>query len=275
MKKLYFIVAFLMFIFLGCEKKNNKIELLQNPESEYLSDKEVDTPIESKTKDTILENSLIDAIKSIHNSSVKDTLRYIVSLRLYINETGKIEKAKDVSTYYDRLEYGTDGLRNYTDRKKLNDEMLSKLSEWSFTPAKKNGVNVKSYVDLNNIYILALPDGKFQIDLPGFLSGIFSDNKFRITAEEMPFPVDGIKSIQEKIHYPEIAKRAGIEGKVYVLAFIDESGNVINARIIRGIGAGCDEAAIDAVKQTKFNPGREDGRAVKVKVTIPIVFKLQ
>ena len=91
----------------------------------------------------------------------------------------------------------------------------------------------------------------------------------------MPEVIGGLYSIQSKIKYPEIAKRAGIEGKVYVLAFIDENGNVANAKIIKGIGAGCDEAALDAVKQTKFKPGRQKGKPVKVQVSIPIVFKLQ
>jgi protein TonB len=82
-------------------------------------------------------------------------------------------------------------------------------------------------------------------------------------------------SIQEKITYPEIAKRAGIQGKVIIQAFIDENGNVVHAKVLTGIGGGCDEMALDAVKQTKFNPGRQNGKPVKVQVTIPIVFKLQ
>ncbi len=50
---------------------------------------------------------------------------------------------------------------------------------------------------------------------------------------------------------------------------------LLTAKIIKGIGAGCDEAAIDAVKQTKFTPGKQKGKPVKVQVSIPIVFKLQ
>ena len=50
-----------------------------------------------------------------------------------------------------------------------------------------------------------------------------------VAVEEMPEPIGGIKAIQEKIVYPEIAKRAGVEGKVYILAFVDESGNVTKA----------------------------------------------
>jgi len=96
-----------------------------------------------------------------------------------------------------------------------------------------------------------------------------------VAVEEMPEPIGGIKAIQEKIIYPEIAKRAGVEGKVYVLAFVDENGTVTKAQIIKGIGAGCDEAALDAVRQTKFKPGKQRGVPVKVQVSIPIIFKLQ
>ena len=96
-----------------------------------------------------------------------------------------------------------------------------------------------------------------------------------VAVEEMPEPIGGISEIQKKIVYPEIAKRAGVEGKVYVLAFVDESGNVTDAKIIKGIGAGCDEAALDAVKKTKFKPGKQRGKAVRVQVSIPVVFKLQ
>lgn len=96
-----------------------------------------------------------------------------------------------------------------------------------------------------------------------------------VAVEEMPEPIGGIKGIQEKIVYPEIAKRAGVEGKVYVLAFVDETGTVTKAQVIKGIGAGCDEAALDAVLKTKFKPGKQRGKPVKVQVSIPIIFKLQ
>ncbi len=45
--------------------------------------------------------------------------------------------------------------------------------------------------------------------------------------------------------------------------------------LLRGIGAGCDEAALDAVKKVKFIPGMQNGKAVNVEVTVPILFKLQ
>ena len=96
-----------------------------------------------------------------------------------------------------------------------------------------------------------------------------------VAVEEMPEPIGGISAIQSKIVYPEIAKRAGVEGKVYILAFVDENGNVTKTQVLKGLGAGCDEAALKAVQQTKFKPGKQRGKPVKVQVSIPIVFKLQ
>jgi len=96
-----------------------------------------------------------------------------------------------------------------------------------------------------------------------------------VAVEDMPEPIGGIQEIQNKIVYPDIAKRAGVKGKVFVLAFVDEKGNVTKTAVQKGLGAGLDEAAEDAIKQTKFKPGMQRGKPVKVQVMIPIVFKLQ
>jgi protein TonB len=98
---------------------------------------------------------------------------------------------------------------------------------------------------------------------------------FFVAVEEMPEPIGGIAAIQERIKYPEIARRAGVQGRVFVKAFVDEIGNVWKTELIKGIGAGCDEEALKAVKETKFKPGRQRGKPVKVQVSIPILFKIQ
>lgn len=97
---------------------------------------------------------------------------------------------------------------------------------------------------------------------------------FFVAVEEPPQPIGGLANIQKKIVYPEIAKRSGVEGKVLVQAIIDENGNVAKAKVIKGIGSGCDEVALDAVKNSKFTPGKQRGKNVRVRITIPIVFKL-
>lgn len=95
-----------------------------------------------------------------------------------------------------------------------------------------------------------------------------------VIVEEMPELIGGLSSIQSKIRYPEIAKKAGVEGRVIVQFVVDENGNVQDPVVVRGIGAGCDEEAVRAVRQAKFTPGKQRGKAVKVKMSLPITFKL-
>jgi len=97
---------------------------------------------------------------------------------------------------------------------------------------------------------------------------------FFLAVEEMPQPIGGLQGIMEKITYPEIAKRVGIQGKVFVKAFVDETGVVVNAELVKGIGGGCDEAALNAILKTKFTPGKQRGKPIKVQVTVPVLFKL-
>lgn len=96
-----------------------------------------------------------------------------------------------------------------------------------------------------------------------------------VAVEDLPEPIGGIAAIQALVVYPEIAKRAGVEGTVYVEAFVDENGNVTRTTVVKGIGAGCDEAAMAAVQKVKFKPGKQRGKPVKVRMSIPIRFKLQ
>lgn len=95
-----------------------------------------------------------------------------------------------------------------------------------------------------------------------------------VAVEEMPEPIGGLTAIQQKIVYPELARRAGVQGKVYIRAYVDENGNVTSAEVVKGIGGGCDEAALDAILNTKFTPGKQRGKPIKVQVTVPVLFKL-
>lgn len=91
----------------------------------------------------------------------------------------------------------------------------------------------------------------------------------------MPVPIGGIQAIQQKLHFTEIAIRAGIEGTVFIQAIIDKNGNVAEAIVLKGLGAGLNEEALSAVKTTKFVPGKQRGRPVNVTMVIPIKFLLR
>ncbi len=100
------------------------------------------------------------------------------------------------------------------------------------------------------------------------------DDEIFVIVEEMPKLIGGIASIMEEIKYPELARRAKIEGRVIVEFVVDENGNVLNPRVIRGIGGGCDEEALRVVKKAKFIPGLQRGMPVKVRYNLPVTFML-
>lgn len=101
-----------------------------------------------------------------------------------------------------------------------------------------------------------------------------SEADYFVAVEEMPQLIGGIESLMKNLVYPSLAVRAGIQGKVFIMAYVNEQGTVVKAEVQKGIGGGCNEAAVEAVMKAKFVPGKQRGRPVKVRVTIPIIFRL-
>jgi protein TonB len=76
--------------------------------------------------------------------------------------------------------------------------------------------------------------------------------------------------------YPPIARDNNIQGRVYVSFVVEKNGKITDVRVLRGIGGGCDEEAIRVVKSMPgWSPGKQRGKAVRVRFNLPIVFKLQ
>lgn len=97
-----------------------------------------------------------------------------------------------------------------------------------------------------------------------------------IPYDEPPQIIGGMAALRDNIRYPEIAKEAGVEGTVIVQAFINEKGIVEDVVIVKGVPkTGLDEAAIDAVKKTRFKPAQQRDQAVGVWYSIPITFRLK
>ncbi|MDZ7271586.1 MAG: energy transducer TonB [candidate division KSB1 bacterium] len=94
--------------------------------------------------------------------------------------------------------------------------------------------------------------------------------------DEPPEPIGGFEAIQRALKYPEIARKAGVEGRVYVIAVISDKGEVIKAWAQNSLGNnGCDEAAIAAVKAVKWKPAKQRDKPVTVQIGIPVIFKLK
>ena len=97
-----------------------------------------------------------------------------------------------------------------------------------------------------------------------------------IVYDVRPTPIGGFEAIQRNVIYPEIAQEAGIEGTVVVQAFVDKKGIVQDCVILKGVpNTGLDEAAMDAIKMTRFIPAMQRDRKVGVYISIPVIFKLR
>ena len=91
-------------------------------------------------------------------------------------------------------------------------------------------------------------------------------------AEQYPQPHEYVR---KKLKYPSQARRMGIEGKVFIQFVVGKDGEITEVKVIRGVGAGCDEEAARVIKSSpKWTPGKQRGQAVKVRMVLPITFKL-
>ena len=110
------------------------------------------------------------------------------------------------------------------------------------------------------------------------ISNETSDEIFTMV-EEQPIFKGGTPGfyqyISENLEYPEQAQVENIQGRVYVQFVINKEGVVEDVVALKGIGGGCDEAAVSVVESLpKWTPGKQRGKAVKVRMVLPVEFKL-
>lgn len=95
-----------------------------------------------------------------------------------------------------------------------------------------------------------------------------------IIVEQQPELIGGLRKLQEKVQYPEIAKKAGIQGRVIVQFVVDKNGEVKDPVVTRSLGGGADEEALRVLEEAVFKPGLQKGVPVNVQVSLPFYFKL-
>lgn len=100
-----------------------------------------------------------------------------------------------------------------------------------------------------------------------------------VTQASPPYRVEGKVTRPEKIAgvapvYTELARRARVTGTVILEAIIDEQGDVVNVRVLKGQPMGLDKAAVEAVKTWKFKPATLEGKPVKVYYVLTVNFQV-
>lgn len=242
MRKIIYLLAVLLAF--GCAQKKERSKIIPDYEKEYnygseLLKKEVPNKILIKEQTSEIEKNIAELFG-------EDKQRVKLKMRLFINENGKLDYVKFL-----------DWPNSLKNNKVTQNEIVNFLEKQTFVKVKSHGKNIKYAFDIS-----LKPEGTIDED------------DFAVAAEEMPSIVGGIKALADKIVYPEKARQAGIEGRVYIRAFIDSTGNVVKAEVMKGIGHGCDESALSAVKQLRFIPARNHGKNINAQVIIPVMFRL-
>lgn len=112
--------------------------------------------------------------------------------------------------------------------------------------------------------------------VPNIIGDTLIEPEFTFVEQPPIFPLgDFEKYCKQNVKYPELALKKRIEGKVFVTFQINREGRIRNPQLLKGIGYGCNEEALRLISEMpKWIPGKNGGKAVKVRMSIPVVFKL-
>jgi TonB family protein len=143
-----------------------------------------------------------------------------------------------------------------------------------FTRETAKGKIVNGYKD--SVWTMTRDDNTFY--LTTYKNGKFVEFKGWVP-EKIPEYPGGIeafyKMLSKSIRYPPTARRNGTQGRVIVSFVIETDGSLINVKVARGIGDGCDEEAIRVIKlSSPWKPGIQNGKAVRVAYSVPVSFSL-
>ena len=102
---------------------------------------------------------------------------------------------------------------------------------------------------------------------------------FEVVEQNPSFPggdAELMKWLQKNLKYPPIAQENGIQGKVYVQFVVNKDGSIVDPKILRSADASLDKEAMRVVQaMPKWTPGKQRGKAVRVRFTLPVTFRLQ
>jgi protein TonB len=106
-----------------------------------------------------------------------------------------------------------------------------------------------------------------------------ASNEVFIIVEEMPEFPGGIAELtaylSRSIKYPAIAQENGIQGRVTCSFVVNKDGSIVDAEVVRGIDASLDKEALRVINaMPKWKPGKQRGKAVRVKYNLPVNFRL-
>jgi len=200
-------------------------------------------------------------------------LEGVVVLRIVIDEQGRVEDAEVLRPL---------GLG-------LDEAAVEAVRQWRYTPTRYNGRPVELVLTVTvQFELLDSEPGRPRQAPEDAGSDVVSGQRDqgpeaslhpRVLVEGGWTPVGDEVAEPERVHYvspryPQLARRAGLEGVVVLEAVIATDGSVREARVLRHLGLGLDEAAREAVEQWRYTPTLLDGRPVEVAMPVTVQFEL-
>ena len=196
----------------------------------------------------------------------------IKTVHEYLADEGVLAKGYQKESYQKLLLNQTFGIQLYALTNNLNKSIIKRRFTMMSKQKRKSLTILKTMLAVPLMLLIVFVvscNTEIKEDPPKILSVV----------DEMPtFPGGDqarIDFLGENIRYPELAKREGVQGHVFVTFVVEEDGNLSNVKILRGIGGGCDEETVRVIESMpKWKPGKQQGKAVRVQFNMPILFKL-
>lgn len=126
----------------------------------------------------------------------------------------------------------------------------------------------------------AVLKAKEDIAAPEPPKHVVEETKIFTVVEQMPMYPGGdgalMGYLRDNIHYPTVAAENGVQGRVVVGFVVERDGSITDVKILRGVDPSLDREAMRVVKSMpRWNPGKQNGSAVRVKYQVPVSFRLQ
>lgn len=126
----------------------------------------------------------------------------------------------------------------------------------------------------------AVLKAKEDIAAPEPPKHVVEETKIFTVVEQMPMYPGGYAALmgylRDNIHYPTIAAENGVQGRVVVGFVVERDGSITDVKILRGVDPSLDREAMRVVESMpRWNPGKQNGSAVRVKYQVPVSFRLQ
>ncbi|WP_321322112.1 M56 family metallopeptidase [Labilibaculum sp.] len=156
--------------------------------------------------------------------------------------------------------------------------VIKTLPNW--IPGTKDGESVNVTYTLPINFDLKNNQGQIIVDMPKKEKQKYKGEDVYVIVEKMPEYPGGSLALQKyiaaSVKYPQDARQKDISGRVFVTFIVSKEGDVVQARVVRGVDPSLDAEALRVMNSIpKWTPGYEKGKAVHVSYTVPINFSLE